>query len=71
MPTQHCGKIMRDRATGVVGRVFGECSNAADGSPRQLQFRMSRADGTEVRATFVDVPTVEEKAQFVIEERRR
>jgi len=32
---------------------------------------MSRADGTEVRATYVDVPTVEEKAQFVTEERRR
>jgi len=71
MPIEHSGKIMRDRATGQIGRVFGKCATVAAGSPRQPQFRMSRADGTEVRATYVDVPTVEEKAQFVTEERRR
>lgn len=66
---------MRDRATGLIGRVFGECSippgSLGADSPGQFQFRMSRADGTELRAAFVDVPTVEEKAQYVTEENRR
>ena len=74
MPIEHSGRLMRDRATGAVGRIFGACPTAL-GSPGlrsgQLRFRMSRADGTEVRAALVDVPSVEERAQYISEENRR